>query len=77
MLENGIRIPEDVKIITFANCGFGPVFTKSFARIEVDMRKRGKAIADGLVTWFRTGAFPDISDMGGPVYVPGDTFPLR
>ena len=77
LLENGIRIPEDVKIITFANCGFGPVFTKSFARIEVDMRKRGKAIADGLVTWFRTGAFPDISDMGGPVYVPGDTFPLR
>ena len=75
LLEKGVRIPEDVKVITFANRGFGPVFTKSFARIEVDMRRRGKAIAEGLVTWFRTGVFPDISEEGGPVYVPGETFP--
>ena len=76
LLENGIRIPEDVKIITFANCGFGPVFTKSFARIAVDMRKRGKAIAEGLVTWFRTGVFPTLSPEGVPVYIPGETFPV-
>ena len=76
LLENGIRIPEDVKIITFANCGFGPVFTKSFARITVDMRKRGKAIAESLVTWFRTGVFPSLSPEGVPVYIPGDTFPV-
>lgn len=77
LLEKGVRIPEDVKVVTFANRGFGPVFTKPFARIEVDMRKRGKAIAEGLVAWFRTGVFPDISEEGGPVYLPGDTFPIR
>ena len=77
LLEKGVRIPEDVKVVTFANRGFGPVFTKPFARIEVDMRRRGTAIGEGLVAWFRTGVFPDISEECEPVYVPGETFPVR
>ena len=75
LLENGIRIPEDVKVVTFANRGFGPVFTKSFSRIEVDMRARGKAIAESLITWFRTGVFNEPATDGLPVYIPGETFP--
>ena len=75
LLENGIRIPEDVKVVTFANRGFGPVFTKPFSRIEVDMRLRGKVIAEGLIAWFRTGVFNESSTAGQPVYIPGETFP--
>lgn len=75
LLERGVRIPEDVRVVTFANRGFGPVFTRSFSRIEVDMRKRGIAIAESLVEWFRTGVFPSLPDACQPVYLPGETFP--
>ncbi len=51
--------------------------TLAFPEFKLGMRKQGEAIAEGLVAWFRTGAFPDISEEGGPVYVPGDTFPVR
>ena len=76
LLEAGVCIPDDVKVVTFANKGFGPVFTKSFARIEVDMRKSGVAFGKSLVAWLKTGDFreppsPDIA----AVYIPGETFP--
>jgi len=76
LLESGVRIPEDAKVVTFANRGFGPVFTKSFARIEVDMRKAGVAFGKGLVAWLKTGDFrePPPSDIAA-TYIPGETFP--
>ena len=77
LLERGVRIPEDVRIVTLANRGFGPVFTKSFARIEVDMRKTGLALGRSLVNWFRTGEFPALPPDVRAIYVPGETFPSR
>lgn len=75
LLENGVRIPEDVRIVTFANKGFGPVFSKTFARISHDPRKSGRAIAESLVVWFKTGVFPRVSSSSDFVYIPGETFP--
>jgi DNA-binding LacI/PurR family transcriptional regulator len=76
LLEGGVRVPDDVKVVTFANRGFGPVFTKSFARIEVDMRKAGVAFGKSLVAWLKTGDFhdPGAADIAA-MYIPGETFP--
>jgi len=75
LLERGVRIPEDVKVVTFANKGFGPVFTKSFTRIEMDMRKAGQALGKSLVAWLGSGVFPDPSADFVATYIPGETFP--
>ena len=42
---HGVRIPEDVRVITMSNKGFGPVYTKSLTRYERDNRALGIAIA--------------------------------
>ena len=76
LTERGVRIPHDVKVVTFANRGFGPVFTKSFARIEEDLRLVGASLGRRLVSWFRTGSFPAPEPDTCAVYVPGDTFPV-
>ena len=76
LLEAGVRIPEDVSLVTLSNRGFGPVFTKSLARIEYDAAANATAFAKGVVKWLRTGVFA--ADASVPaVYQPGETFPGR
>ena len=75
LLERGVRIPEDVKVVSLANKGFGPVFPKSLARIEFDFAAEAKRMAAGLMVWFRTGRFPELKDIC-PTYVRGETFPV-
>lgn len=75
LLECGVRIPEDVKVVSLANKGFGPVFPKSLARIEFDFAAEAKRIAAGLMEWFRTGRFPEFKGIS-PTYVRGETFPV-
>lgn len=45
LLARGIRIPEDVQVITWANKGLGPVFTKPFTRVENDPKTHGAIVA--------------------------------
>lgn len=75
LLAHGIRIPEDVRVVVWANKGggCGPVFTKRFTRIEVDIRSCGTKVVEGVLQYLRTGAFPDIVD-ASPIYISGDTF---
>lgn len=74
LLERGIRIPEDVRVVTQYNHGFGPVVGKSLARIEADFRMYGDELGSAAVDWFRTGRFRDIGHFS-PRYVRGETFP--
>lgn len=74
LLEHGVRIPEDVKIVSLANKGFGPVFPKSLARVEFDFAAEAKRLADGLLEWFKTERFPAYEGIC-PNYVRGETFP--
>jgi len=75
LLENGVRIPKDLKLVTLYNKGFGPVLTKSLARIEVDPAGFGKECARGIAEWLKTDKFPEL-DVPGAVYIRGDTFPV-
>ena len=75
LLENGVRIPKDLKLVTQYNKGFGPVFTKSLARIEVDPGGIGRECARGIVEWLKTDKLPEL-DFPSPVYIRGETFPV-
>lgn len=55
LLALGVRIPEDVRVVSFANRGSGPVFVKPVTRIELDPMVVGDRLADCLIDYFRTG----------------------
>ena len=68
----GVRIPEDVRVVTLSNKGLGPVYPKSLARLEIDPASFGEAVARfarGLLSGDRTLAVPVLSS----TYVPGES----
>jgi DNA-binding LacI/PurR family transcriptional regulator len=73
LMAAGIRIPEDVRIVTWANRGLGPAFVKPFTRMEFDIKAAGETMARCVLEYLRTGVFP--SDVTvGPAYIRGETF---
>ncbi len=74
VLESGLRIPEDVRLVTFRNKGGGPAFTKPFACIENDPKVRGESVAEDILKWFKTGEMALSSS--ALAYVRGATFPV-
>lgn len=58
LLANGVRIPEDVRLASIANKGFGPVFPFPFARVEMDSFGYGDSLADAILSYFDDGTFP-------------------
>lgn len=74
LLEFGLRIPEDVKLVTFRNKGGGPAFTKSLACIENDPKVRGEHVAEDILRWFKTGKMA--LSASTLAYVRGETFPV-
>ena len=75
LLEKGVRIPQDLKLVTVFNKGFGPVLTKSLSRIEVDADSYASELSCGIVEWVKTDSFPE-PDIALPSYKRGDTFPV-
>ena len=75
LLDRGVRIPRDVRVVSLANQGFGPVFPWSLTRIESDYCSAARSIAHGLVGWIMTGVFDSI-DRIEPCYKRGETFQI-
>ena len=75
LLESGVRIPEDVRLVTYYNKGFGPILTKTLARIEGDPESSARECVRGIVEWFKTDRFPELK-LPQAVYVRGETFPV-
>ena len=74
LLESGLRIPEDVRLVTFRNNGGGPAFTKPFACIENDPKANGEMVAGDILRWFKTG---DMTVHASALaYIRGATFPV-
>lgn len=59
LLSRGIRVPEDVRVVTFANKGFVPVFPVSLARIENDPVAVGICAAEVVVAKLEGRQPPD------------------
>ena len=45
LLEAGIRVPDDVRVVTMANWGLGPVFPVALTRLEMNPYTHGEALA--------------------------------
>ena len=44
LVRSGVRIPEDVKVVSWANRGRGPVFFMPLSRLEMDPQESGETI---------------------------------
>ena len=69
----GVRIPADVKVVTHANKGLGPVWIAPLTRLETNPMAHGRAIAKGVVGYLKTGRFPSGMVLGS-IWKPGATF---
>lgn len=45
LTHHGVRIPEDVRVVTLSNSGLGPVYLKPLTRFEADVRREASEIA--------------------------------
>jgi len=72
LMESGVRVPQDVKVVTVANHGLGPVYSQSLSRIEFDASESARILAENVRMWLRTNHFPD-AVVYAPHYVPGET----
>ena len=74
LAHHGVRVPEDVRVVSFANLGLGPVFYRPLTTFECDSFAYGEAVASALIRFLESGKWP-----GDVVfeerYVPGETFP--
>ena len=74
-LANGIKIPEDVKVVALSNAGVGPVYIKRFTRFEIDPADAGQKIGDFALAILTRGRIPRPPQIK-PHYVIGETFPF-
>ena len=72
--EHGFRIPDDVRVVTWANRGNGPVMRLPLTRMEMDPIAHGETIARCVVSYLRDGGFPEGMCVG-PRYIAGFSFP--
>ena len=74
-LDRGIRIPEDVKMVSLSDTGFGPVYVQPMTRIECDPVDAGEKISDFALAVLAKGRIPP-PPVIEPQYVFGATFPF-
>lgn len=69
---HGLKAPEDVKVVTWANRELGPVYPRDLTRMEMDELGAGRTAAAAVVDYLRTGVFPkDVTVR--PRWIPGET----
>ena len=72
LLAAGIHIPQNVRVATWANKGLGPPFPTPLDRMEMDNEAAGAVLAECVLSYLRTGAFPQ-NVVVGPKYISGET----
>ena len=73
LLRHGIRIPEDVTVVSFANKGHLPIWDRALTRIEVDPAAHGAAVSQAVQKFLHGGQFPSGLSLGS-VWIHGETF---
>ena len=68
----GLKSPEDVKVVTWANRELGPVYPHDLTRMEMDEIGAGRTAAAAVVDYLRTGVFPNGVKVS-PRWIPGET----
>lgn len=70
----GVRIPEDVRVVTLSNKGNCPVYHKPLTRIEIDPVANGTAFAAKALALMNPKRFRASGEIGYR-YVQGEAFP--
>ena len=73
-LGRGIKMPEDVKVVTLSNRGLGPVSSESLTRFECDAAEAGEKVSAFALALLAKGRLPP-PPVIVPHYVFGRTFP--
>ena len=73
-LGRGVKIPEDVKIVTLSNRGLGPLYSESLTRFECDAAEAGEKVSAYALALLAKGRLPP-PPVIAPHYVFGRTFP--
>jgi DNA-binding transcriptional regulator YhcF (GntR family) len=55
----GLKIPEDVRLATWANTGLGPDYARPLSRMEMNPSEAGVTVALAIVEYLKKGKFPD------------------
>ena len=74
LAAQGVKVPEDVRVVTLVNRGFAPAFPVSLARVEIDPRRNGVIIAQQVLARME-GVTPPSIDPSCLTFVPGDSCP--
>ena len=73
MLQEGVRIPDDVSVVTMANWGLGPVFPVPLTRLEMNPYVHGDALAQMVLDYLGRGT-PQGRRTVSLQYIEGDSF---
>ena len=73
-LRRGLRMPDDVKVVTLSNRGLGPVYSEPLTRFECDASETGDKISSYALSLLAKGRLPP-PPVISPQYVFGSTFP--
>lgn len=74
LLARGVRVPEDVRIVAWANSGFAPVGPWTITRMELDPSANAEVVSALVLDRLNGGTIPGDASVG-PTYVVGETFP--
>lgn len=74
LLVRGVKVPTEVKVVTFANAGFAPVFPVSLTRIEHNPICCGATATEFVLAVLGKGRVPAPPELL-PAYVVGESFP--
>lgn len=68
----GVRIPEDVRVATWANRDLGPAYVRPLTRMELDNSAIGGKLVACVLEYLAKGTFPP-GVVVGPEYIRGET----
>lgn len=71
----GVKVPEDVAVVSFSNAGLGPCFPVPLARVMMDPFAAGRTVARAVISYLSGNGIPEDAVIA-PVYVRGASFPV-
>ena len=69
----GLKVPEDIRVVTFANKGNVPYFIKPLARIEEDLVSDAHMLSRAIIRFLKTRVFKMVV-LSSSRFVSGSTF---
>ena len=68
----GIKVPENIRLATFAVAGLGPDYMRPLSRMELNPFTAGRVVADAIVAYLKGRGFPTNVTVG-PRWIAGET----